>query len=111
MGRRRSSKREHLILNTRRLGLTVALALVAVACVDKLVTLVGGRLLDLWYPFGAARLLTFANTFLLLAIALYEWEIRHERARPELARGGRVEAGAAARNGRRASIASPRFLG
>jgi hypothetical protein len=81
MRRRKSSKLEYFILNTRRLGLAVALTLVAVACVDKLVTLLGGRLLDLWYPFGAARLLTFANTFLLLAIALYLWEIRHEIVR------------------------------
>jgi hypothetical protein len=38
-------------------------------------------LLDVWYPFGAGRLLAFAETFLLFTIALYLWEIRQEIVR------------------------------
>jgi len=75
------SKLEYLALNLRRLALAVSLALIGLACFDKVVTLLGGELLDLLYPFGAARLLTFANTFLLLAIALYLWGLRQEIAR------------------------------
>jgi len=72
---------EFVILSARRLALSMAFALVGLAAFDKLVTLLGGRLLDLWYPFGAARLLTFAETFLLFTIALYLWEIRLEIVR------------------------------
>jgi membrane protein YdbS with pleckstrin-like domain len=75
------SKLDHAMLTVRRLALAVALVLIGVAGADKLVTILGGRLLDLYYPFGAARLLTFADTFLLLVIALYLWEIRHEIVR------------------------------
>lgn len=75
------TKLEYAILSTRRLALTISLGLVGVALFDKVVTLLGGRLLDIWYPFGASRLLTFAETFLLLTIALYLWEIRHEIVR------------------------------
>jgi hypothetical protein len=75
------TKFEYLILSTRRLALATSFGLVAVAIFDKLVTLLGGRLLDVWYPFGASRLLTFAETFLLFTIALYLWEIRQEIVR------------------------------
>jgi hypothetical protein len=60
----------------RRLALAVGLILVGVAVFDKFVELLGGQLLDRFYAFGATRLLDFANTFVLLAIALYMWEIR-----------------------------------
>lgn len=77
----RPTKFEYFILSIRRLALAVSLGLIGVAVFDKLVTMLGGRLLDLWYPFGAARLLTFADTFLLLTAALYLWEIRQEVVR------------------------------
>jgi len=62
----------------RRLSLAVGLTLVGIASFDKFVELIGGRFLDRWDMFGAARLLEFANTLLLLAIALYLWEILRE---------------------------------
>jgi len=78
---RHPTKFEYVILSTRRLALAMSFGLVGIAIFDKLVTLLGGRLLDLWYPFGASRLLTFAETFLLFTIALYLWEIRQEIVR------------------------------
>jgi hypothetical protein len=81
MRSRHPNKFEYVILSARRLALAMSFGLVGVAVFDKLVTLLGGRLLDLWYPFGAARLLTFAETFLLFTIALYLWEIRQEIVR------------------------------
>jgi hypothetical protein len=78
---RHPTKFEYVILSARRLALAVSFGLVGLANFDNLVTLLGGRLLDLWYPFGAARLLTFAETFLLFTIALYLWEIRQEIVR------------------------------
>lgn len=78
---RHPTKFEYVILNARRLALAMSFGLVGIAIFDKIVTLLGGRLLDLWYPFGAARLLTFAETFLLFTIALYLWEIRREIVR------------------------------
>ncbi|MDH4043968.1 MAG: hypothetical protein OEY20_10335 [Gemmatimonadota bacterium] len=75
------TKFEYVILSTRRVALTLSFGLVGLAIFDKLVALLGARLLDVWYPFGAGRLLTFAETFLLFTIALYLWEIRQEIVR------------------------------
>jgi hypothetical protein len=62
--------------NIRRLALAIGLIMVGVAVFDKFVELLGGQLLDRFYAFGATRLLDFADTFILIAVALYLWEIR-----------------------------------
>ena len=49
------TKFEYVILSTRRVALTLSFGLVGLAIFDKLVTLLGARLLDVWYPFGAGR--------------------------------------------------------
>ncbi len=76
--------------NIRRLALAIGLIMVGVAVFDKFVELLGGQLLDRFYAFGATRLLDFADTFILIAVALYLWEIRELlRARNLMAREAR----------------------
>ena len=81
---------DEITRNIRRLALAVGLFLVGLAAFDKFVELLGGQLLDRFYAFGASRLLDFADTFILVAVALYLWEIRELlRARNLMARQGR----------------------
>lgn len=81
---------DEITRNIRRLALAVGLLLVGLAAFDKFVELLGGQLLDRFYAFGASRLLDFADTFILVAVALYLWEIRELlRARNLIARQSR----------------------
>lgn len=67
---------DEALLFIRRLALGIALALIAVALVEKLFNTIGRSFLSLVYDFGASRLFFFADTFLFVSIALFLREIR-----------------------------------